>query len=98
MKMFVTDKQRLPEDVLQSPECRYRHSPIHGVGKAFCFPNDETRNALCIKIAFSIHGHSVADVQREMFGMMTWVLTSTGQLWLHDKSHGGGGYFVLEAK
>jgi hypothetical protein len=48
--------------------------------------------------AFVVMGLTVEDVQREMFGMLPWVLVSDGSLWLHGKPHDGSGQFCLKAK
>ena len=53
--------------------------------KTFPFRNNLTRDSAALEAAFKEHeGLSVVDVQREMIGMMTWVLASDGSLWLHD--------------
>jgi hypothetical protein len=63
---------------------------------ALRFANDKTRFDHSIRQVFKdSFGVEVADIHREMAGMWTWVLTSDGNLWLHDKSHGGGGEFTL---
>lgn len=60
----------------------------------FVFPNDETRSNSCLHTAFQVNGLEIADIQHDAH-MWTWVLTTNGDLWLHDKSHGCGGFFSL---
>lgn len=68
-----------------------------GVVERFPFPNSERRNREAIEATFKEHGIDVADVSWE-FPCWTWVLTTTGSLYLHDTSHGCGGVFSLESK
>jgi len=57
------------------------------------FPNSKTRDSDAIKEAFAAHGLTVVLIQRELY-MWTWVMLDDHSWWLHDKSHGGGGYFA----
>lgn len=61
----------------------------------FPFPNSGTRTDTEIEQAFTAEGLEVAAIQREMH-MWTWVLCTDASLWLHDKSHGGGGRFTQQ--
>ena len=63
----------------------------------FPFPNSNNRNDEAIEIAFLAEGMICADISREL-PCWTWVLTDDGSLYLHDTSHGGGGYFTLQSK
>lgn len=72
---------------------KHQPSSIHKVG--FCFPNSEVRNLADITEAFRCH-HLQVEIVETVYGMWTYVLTDEGNLWCHDQSHGGGGYFVLE--
>lgn len=63
----------------------------------FRFPNDHRRTPECVKAAFKYNGMEVAEIQRDGV-CWTWVLTTTGDLWLHDTSHGGGGEFSLYSR
>lgn len=78
-----------------SPELKYRKNDFFYRG--FTFPNSETKNRACLDLAFKTHGMIIADITYEMIGMLTWVLTEDGSLWIHDKSHGGGGGFSFES-
>jgi hypothetical protein len=62
----------------------------------FYFPNSEVRNKDRLDAAFAQHGMSIADIQYEMYAMWVWVLTTEGNLYLLDKSHGGGGCFAKQ--
>lgn len=66
--------------------------------RSFPFKNSESRDNELIKKAFADHGMTVADISRECLGMWTWVLLDNGELWVLDKSHGGGGVFTFERK
>jgi hypothetical protein len=66
--------------------------------KAFRFPNNEAKTRACIDEGFKFNGLEVADVSYDCGSIWTWVLCTNGELWLLDKSHGGGGRFTLEQK
>jgi len=71
---------------------KYARSPTYRNG--FHFPRAEIRDRSSLDAAFGLHGHKIADIHYESFGMWVWVLSEDGQLWLNDFSHGGGGVFV----
>jgi len=81
---------------MNANENKYRTAPH--LLNAFCFPNSETSYRKCLDAAFSLHGLTIDSVEYQSFGIWTWVLTTTGELWLHDKSHGGGGYFIRQSE
>ena len=56
------------------------------------FPNENVRESSRIVEAFAAHDIAVEDICRECW-FLTTVLDSNGNLWSHDISHGGGGYF-----
>lgn len=64
----------------------------------FIFKNNQSRDNQIITEEFLKHGLVVADISRECFGMWTWVLLESGDLWVLDKSHGGGGIFTLHKR
>lgn len=68
-----------------------------GKVERFPFPNDERRNRAALEAAFREHGMEVADHQTVAI-CWTYVLTTDGDLYMHDTSHGGGGVFVLESR
>lgn len=72
--------------------------PPFGIPNSFAFPNALSRDVLALRTAFSVNGLEIADTQHEMHGMWVWVLCTNGELWLLDKSHGGGGMFQRESK
>ena len=64
--------------------------------KRFRFPNTHVYHRECLDAAFRQNGMEIADVQRVSY-MWTYVLTTGGEMWIHDMSHGGGGDFSLDS-
>ena len=68
-----------------------------GLTARFVFPNSKRLDKDAITAAFKEQGMEIAEIQWEL-ACWTWVLTTTGHLYCHDTSHGGGGVFTLESK
>lgn len=64
---------------------------------SFLFPNDENRDKTSIVRAFGCNGFDVVDIQYELT-FLTSVVDHIGNIWVHDTSHGGGGFFAIEHK
>jgi len=69
----------------------------YGIPDSFAFPNSLSRDD-SIRHAFELHGLIVADIHRVCLGIWTWVLCTNCELWLLDKSHGGGCMFIRDSK
>lgn len=66
--------------------------PINKV-REIPFRNYLTKNDRAIQKAILDNGLTVKEIVRSAF-MWTWVVVDSGHLYLHDKSHGGGGVFT----